>query len=213
MTMAALRGRYIATWIMLGIVLSSVGCSSAGTPVAGPTPIPPTPSLITVLNPPRQVADFQLTNQDGTTTRLSDMKGHMVLLTFGYTHCPDICPVTLAKLKQIKEQLGKDADQVTFVFISVDGARDTPARLKEYLPLFDKDFIGLTGSEEVMREVAKDYGVIFIIKNAGGLKDNYPVEHTAGTYLVNRDGQWMRKYAYDADPTLVVQDIEKAMAS
>ncbi len=200
--------RKIAGSVLLWMTILLTGCLPQ-TPIA-PT-ITPIPG-VTVINPAKPVSDFTLTNQDGVATHLSDFKGKLVLITFGYTHCPDVCPITLAHFKQIKDELGQSADQLAFLFVSVDGARDTPTRLKEYLPVFDPQFVGLTSDEKTMRQVVKDYGVIFELKNAGGLKSDYVVEHTAGTYLVDKNGQWVRRYAYDADPIIVANNIQQVIA-
>ena len=92
------------------------------------------PSLSSIAkNPPVPVRNFELTNQDGQPTRLSDLRGKTVMLFFGYTHCPDVCPVTIADFVQLKKKLGSNADKMAFVLVSVDGERDTPAVLKNYL--------------------------------------------------------------------------------
>src|SRR5512135_226101 len=98
-----------------------------------------------VIDPPVRAADFSLIDQNGASYRLSDQKGKTVLLFFGYTHCPDECPGTLAQFKQIKQLLGKKADQVEFAMITVDPERDTVGQLRNYVPGFDPSFIGLTG--------------------------------------------------------------------
>jgi len=109
---------------------------------------------ITRVDPPRALQDFTLTNQDNQPTSLHQdnqptslrsLRGQYTLLLFGYTHCPDVCPLTLLKYKRVKDGLGELGDQIHFVFISVDGERDTPERLKPYLRNFDESFIGLTG--------------------------------------------------------------------
>lgn len=114
-------------------------------PTQAPTPEPtaaPADSAalaegITALD--QVVSDFTLVNQKGEETRLSDLQGKLIVLSFGYTHCPDVCPITLAQFGRVRNLLGEDAEQVQFVFISVDGTRDTPERLAQYLPVFNAD--------------------------------------------------------------------------
>jgi protein SCO1/2 len=113
----------------------------------------------TWLEPALPAANFALTNQDGQTIRLSDFRGQLVLLFFGYTHCPDACPTTLAQFKQIRNALGANAARTRFVLVTVDPARDTPERLKEYLAQFDSSFVGLTGSADALAPVYRAYGV------------------------------------------------------
>ncbi|MDX2076146.1 MAG: SCO family protein [bacterium] len=169
----------------------------------------PNPQGIAVYDPPVEIGDFMLMNQDEEMVHITDFAGGYVLLTFGYTHCPDVCPLTLAHYKRIKSLLGETAEQLTFIFISVDGARDTPERLKEYLGLFDPAFIGLSTDEnDIMVDVAARYRAIYSVENSGGLlKDDYPVNHTAGIFLMNPAGEWSRFYVYGTEPNIIARDL------
>lgn len=167
---------------------------------------------IRVLDPPVAIEEYTLTSQANEPITLSDLQGRYVLLSFGYTHCPDICPITLGDFKRVKQVLGEASAQVHLVFISVDGARDTPERLNEYLGMFDSEFIGMTGTEAEVRAVAERYGATFIIENAGGLRDEYPVQHTAGSFLMDPEGRWIRAYAYGTAPKVIATDIQALLA-
>lgn len=136
-----------ALLVLLVLLLALIGCGQAYT-FHG-----------TRLEPPLPPAEFTLTDQHEQTMRLSDFRGQFVLLFFGYTHCPDACPLTLGQFKEIRNTLGDDAARVRFVMITVDPARDTPERMREYLAQFDLSFIGLTGSEEALAAVYRAYGV------------------------------------------------------
>ena len=105
--------------------------------------------------------DFALTAHDGRTVRLSDFRDRVTVIFFGFTHCPDVCPGTMASLARAREQLGAAGDDLQVLFITVDPARDTPDRLRQYLGNFDPDFLGLTGEEAVIQEVADSYGAFF----------------------------------------------------
>ncbi len=144
-------------------------------------------------------ADFTLTNQDGGTTSLAELQGKAVLLFFGYTHCPDVCPATLYTMAQARARLGADADRLQGVFISVDPARDTPARLKEYVSYFDPSFLALTGSEAELRQVTRAFGATFELDqpDAGGA---YLVAHTTFGYLLDPDGRVVRLLQAGATP-------------
>lgn len=162
----------------------------------------------TAISPPRDMPDFTLTNQNGDLTSLSDLRGKYVLLTFGYTHCPDVCPLTLNEFRRIRESLEDKADQVEFVFISVDPQRDTPASIAEYFETRKLDgFIGMTGDEADLKKLGVDYG-LFFEKSEGTSDGGYLVDHTAGSYLLNPDGQWIMRYQFGVMPSLIVEDLE-----
>ena len=121
----------------------------------------PSVQVGTAITPPQPMPNFELLDQDGALTRLSDLRGKHVLLFFGYTHCPDFCPLNLVNFKRIKAALGQQAAGVRFVFVSVDGERDTPAVTKHYIGSFDSDFIGLTERAIVVAQVAAPFGARF----------------------------------------------------
>jgi len=161
----------------------------------------------TLFGPPRAAADFALTNQDGQTARLSDYRGQLVLLFFGYTHCPDACPTTLAQFKQVRAQLGSQADRVRFVFITVDPERDTPERLRQYLAAFDPAFIGLTGATADLEAVWKGYGVYREKRAVGGTAAGYLMDHTARIYAVDARGNLRLTWLLDTDTADLLQDV------
>jgi protein SCO1 len=166
------------------------------------------------VEPPQTLQDFTLTNQDGEPFSLSDMKGEMVLMLFGYTHCPDVCPLTMLNYKKIKELLGEQADQITFVFISVDGERDTPEVMKDYLGRFDPTFIGLTGDEETLLRMGGDYDLRFAKSvDPSGSTENYLVEHNSTTYLIDKDGKLVALYLYGTEADVIVEDIQARLAA
>jgi protein SCO1/2 len=133
----------------------------------------------------------------------------MALMLFGYTNCPDVCPSTLLEYKKIKRALGDNADQVNFVFISVDGERDTPERMKEYVEGFDTNFVGLTGDAATIQRLGGDYN-LFVEKtpNTNGSPDNYLVTHNSNTYLVDKEGRLVALYVYGTDADVIAGDIQ-----
>lgn len=110
-----------------------------------------------------------------------------VVLFFGYTYCPDVCPTTLAEYRRAKEQLGPLADQVRFVFVTVDPERDTRERLATYVEIFDEDFVGLTGDTEVLARMYEDFGVV-VSRVDNQDSSDYWLNHTAMSYVVDKDG-------------------------
>jgi protein SCO1/2 len=137
-------------------------------------------------------ADFgkalELTGHDGKPRTLADFRGKLVVLSFGYTHCPDICPTTLADLAAALKQLGPDAARVQVLFASVDPERDTPAVLSKYVPAFDANFLGLSGDDAATQRAAKEFR-IYYEKRPGGAPGAYTVDHAAQVYVLDAGGR------------------------
>lgn len=130
---------------------------------------------------------FQLTDDSGKTVTAADYRGKVVLLYFGYTHCPDVCPLTLAHLHVAMQQLGRQADDVRILFVSVDPVRDTPAALHAYVNAFDKRVVGLTGSPAAIEALSKRYRAAFT-REPSGTDGNYEVSHSSAIYVFDRAG-------------------------
>jgi protein SCO1 len=142
---------------------------------------------VILLPQPRSVPDLKFTDQDGQPVALDSLKDKWTLLFFGYTFCPDICPTTLAQLRQIKSELPKDAvDKLRVVLVSVDPNRDTPAQLKTYLGYFDKQFVGLTAPVDSIQKLANAMSIPFIPADTS--KPNYTVDHSGNLALLGPDG-------------------------
>jgi protein SCO1 len=138
-----------------------------------------------IFTPPRQAPDFTLRGSDGTDLSLSRYRGKVVILAFGFTSCPVVCPTTLAVLAEARKELGADAEGVRVVYVTVDPSRDTAATMKDFLARFDPTFVGGTGTEDELAAVRKDYGVDAKKVPAG---DSYAYVHSSYTYLVDRQG-------------------------
>ncbi len=161
-----------------------------------------------VIEPPVPAAEIALTDQNGRPFRLSDYRGEVVLLFFGYAACPDVCPATLAVLKQARAQLKPEqADRVQVVFITVDPNRDTPALIQEYVSRFDPNFLGLSGTEEELATVWTAYGVFRELgtPNANGF---YEVSHTARVYVVDARGNLSLSFPFGATVEDVTHDLK-----
>jgi protein SCO1/2 len=189
---------------MWAVLLTACGASSSADPTS--TPLPGT-----VLDPPQEVADFTLTSHTGQPLSLSDLRGQVVMLFFGYTNCPDVCPTTLAEFKRAKALLGEDAERVTFVFVSVDGERDAPEKLAAYVTAFDPDFIGLTGDDATIRGISKDYGV-FYQRVSYDNPTNYLVDHTASSFAVGPDGRLRIVFPYGTPPEVIAQRVRDLLS-
>lgn len=131
---------------------------------------------------------LELVDHQGKARRLEDFRGKAVVLSFGFTHCPDVCPTTLADLAQVMRQLGADADRVQVLFVTVDPERDTEELLAKYVPAFDARFLGLRGDLEATRRVAKEFKVYFE-KRPGASPGAYSVDHSAQSYVLDPQGR------------------------
>jgi protein SCO1 len=167
------------------------------------------------LVPAKPAFDFHLVDQDGKAFQLSQMRGKTVLFSFGFTHCPNVCPTTLSDLATVYQALPeKDRQKVQVLFVSIDPHRDKPETLKNYVPYFNGSFIGLTGTETQLSEAAKAYGAFYeIVHDSGADPEVYTVNHSALTYLINPDGKWKLLYNFDQlrDSKKMVQDIEQVL--
>jgi len=142
----------------------------------------------TVVQSLEKAPDFVLESSTGDEIRLSDFEGQIVMLYFGYTYCPDICPTTLFEVKQAVELLGNRADDVQMIMISIDPERDTPERLAEYLAHFDERFVGATGTLEEVNAVATVYGIFYQKRNSGDAQLQYTLDHTSTLVVIDREG-------------------------
>ncbi len=161
------------------------------------------------LTPMPEGGDFTLPSADGPVA-LRDFRGKVVLLYFGYTYCPDICPTSLAATAEALKELKLDElARVAVILVSVDPKRDTPARLKEYARFFHPDIVGVTGTPEEIAAVAKRYGVFYAEQKVATAGDGYVVDHSADTYIVAADGKLSGKIAHATAPDQMAAIIRK----
>jgi protein SCO1 len=149
---------------------------------------------------------FALTDQDGTPRTEKDFAGKYMLVFFGYTYCPDVCPATLAVMAEALEMLGPRADRIVPVMISIDPKRDTPEKLKAYLASFGPRFVGLTGSESDIAAVAKAYRV-YIRESPGETAADYTVDHSGVVYLMDPGGTFLANYSLETTPERLAGDL------
>lgn len=155
-----------------------------------------------------EAADFSLTREDGSTFRLSDQQGSVVLLFFGYTSCPDVCPTTMAEIKQALDRLSADfRGRVRVVFVSVDPKRDTPERIQDYANHFDASFIGLSGSEQELAGIWNDYG-IYRQEVSGATSLGYTVDHTARVTVIDSMGYMRVSFGFGTPVEDVTHDLQ-----
>jgi protein SCO1 len=150
---------------------------------------------------------FQLTDQSGATVTEKSLQGRPTLIFFGFTHCPDICPTSLFEISEVLRAMGNDADRVNAYFVSVDPERDSQAAMKDYLSSFDPHLKGLTGDPEAIAKVLSAYRVY---AKKVPLKDgDYTMDHTALTYLMDRDGRFVAPFNLNRTPDEAASDLKK----
>ena len=153
--------------------------------------------------------DFTLTDGDGKPFNLSDLKGKVVVLSFGYTNCPDVCPTELLTQNDVLKQLGDQAKDVKVAFVSVDPERDTPEVIGKYAKQFNPDFIGLTATgDQSLPVIKQQYRVVSAKGNQGADSNTYLVDHTAGAYLVDKNGDVAIFEPYGSEPAAIAADIK-----
>ncbi len=164
-----------------------------------------------VFTPPRMAPEFTVSGSTGRELNLSDYRGKVVVLGFGFTNCADVCPITLAVLAQARKKLGALAEQLQVIYLTVDPERDDVARLNTYLEHFDPSFLGGTGEPETLADIRQAYG---ILASKQTVASGYTVAHSSYTYLIDRDGKLRAlmpfghsadDYAHDIDMLLAQQ--------
>ena len=155
---------------------------------------------------------LDLPDFDGKPRTLADFKGKLVVLFFGYTQCPDVCPTTMAELAAVMKELGPAADEVQVLFVTLDPERDTQQLLASYVPAFDKRFVGLYGTPEQTAKVAKDFKV-FYRKAAGSTPDNYSMEHSAASYVFDPSGKLRLYVRYGGGAQALADDLKLLLQS
>lgn len=177
--------------LLLGLYLGWLGIQF----LTGDLRFNPPPMHGMVINSADPMTDFTLTDSSGALVSLSDFRGKVVMVYFGYTFCPDVCPTTLVELARMEEKLGTQADEVEVIMVSLDPQRDTPEKLGEYMAYFDPSFIGMTGSEADILAAATEFGV-FYNQHEGTAATGYLIDHTATVMLLDKQGKLSVVYPF-----------------
>jgi len=188
--------RFIAPGLLLCAALLLAGCDQSG----------PAPQFkladVTGANFGKEIA---LTGHDGKPRTLADFRGKVVVIFFGFVHCPDVCPTTLAELAMVAKELGKDADRMQVLFVTVDPERDTPEVLRQYVPSFNPAFLGLYGDAEATARTAKEFKIFYQKQPLKG--GDYSVDHSAGTYILDQQGRLRLFAQYGQGAPALLHDI------
>lgn len=154
--------------------------------------------------------DFALTDHNGKPRTLADFKGKVVVVFFGFTQCPDVCPTTMAEMATVMKELGPKADEVQVLFVTVDPERDTQQLLAQYVPAFDKRFLGMYGDAAATAKMAKDFKV-FYAKVAGKTPGSYSMDHTAGSYVFDKSGKVRLFLRHGQGAAPIVHDLRQLL--
>lgn len=154
--------------------------------------------------------DFALTDHHGRPRTLADFRGKVVVMFFGYTQCPDVCPTTLSELAEAMRRLGADAARVQVLFVTVDPERDSAELLGHYVPAFEPSFLGLRGDAEALARTAKEFKVVYQ-KQPGSTPATYTMDHSAGAYVFDPQGRLRLYVSYGAGPDLFAHDIRELL--
>lgn len=161
-----------------------------------------------VFDPPREIADFSLASTAGEDFTLSEHKGEILLLYFGYRACPDFCPTTFVELRRVYQELNEPADRLKIVFVTVDPERDLMPDLTLYTHAFHEDFIGLRAEGEPLKAVMNQFGVVAKKQQVGDSALAYLVDHTASVFLIGPDGRLQAQYLYGTDYKDILHDVQ-----
>ncbi len=188
MKFALIRGRVSTTALFVIAALGVAIGLWAGARWMSSDPTPKT-SIAVMYPAPLGIPDFTLLRADGQAFTAADLRGHWTIAFFGFTHCPDVCPTTLAAFKQVWTRLAEhgNADKVQFLFISVDPQRDTPEQLARYIAFFNKDFIAATAADEELTRLTRALGILYlrVPDQAGG----YSIDHSASAMIIDPEGR------------------------
>jgi len=191
-----------ATWLLSLLLASVTGAASVNARAA--------PALKAgVFEPPRAAPEFSLRGSDGAELTLARYRGKVVLMSFGYTHCAAVCPVTLATLAEARKGLGNAADAVQVIFVTVDPERDDAVRMKTYMAAFDASFVGATGTPEALAAMRRSYGVT---ARKQGTSDGYVMDHSSSIYLIDRTGKLRAQMPYGHSAGDFVHDVKLLLA-
>ena len=197
------RRRWISAALALGAALAT-GCDKLGPSRS--------PFFGVDVTGAKMGGELRLKDSTGKDRALADFRGKVVALFFGYTHCPDVCPTTLADMAKAMKLLGTDAQRVQVLFVTVDPKRDTPELLGQYVPAFDPSFLGLWGDAGATTKATKDFNIYFQ-ERAGKDAGAYTVDHTAQSFVIDKEGRLRLVWPYGIEPAQMAGDLKVLLNS
>ncbi|MGI4846247.1 MAG: SCO family protein [Janthinobacterium lividum] len=193
----------LLTALMLSAAVLAAGCDKLSTK---------TPAFVnTDITGLDYAKGFSLTDHAGKPRTLQDFRGKLVVVFFGYTQCPDVCPTTMAKMATVMKELGPASKDVQVLFITLDPERDTQELLNAYVPAFHPSFIGLRGDAEATARTAKEFKVFYAKTPSGDDPKNYTVDHMTGSYVFDREGRVRLLVRHEAEPGAIASDLRQLL--
>jgi protein SCO1/2 len=211
----AMTGAVPVATLLLAVCLGTIAgpTAQAADPTAPAAPKAAAASRYRSAEPVRAIADFTLTGQDGQPVAFHDLRDQTVLVFFGFTHCQSVCPPTMQKLLQVVRGFEPPSTAPTVVMISVDGERDTPQAMKQFLSTYDPRFLGLTGPPAEVRRIAEQFSAVFFKGMPNDTAGGYDVEHTSQVYLVDAEGKLRGAFYAAATDEMIAKTREVARAA
>jgi protein SCO1/2 len=211
----------VSLMILAMLVLAACGGNPPAptpSPTAAPTDAPAANSYMDSLrgaafDPPRALADFEVPSTTGEPFKLSDHRGEVILLYFGYRTCPDFCPTTLLELQSVYADLDEPADKVKVIFVTIDPERDTLENMKQYTGAFNEDFLAVRAEGEELQALIDAFGVVAEKRVVGESALSYLFDHTASIFLIGPDGELEAQYLYGSDYRDIVHDVQLILES
>ena len=211
----------VSLMILAALMLAACGGQTpkpTASPTAAPTAEPESGGYMDELrgaafDPPRALADFEVPSTAGEPFKLSDHRGEVILLYFGYRTCPDFCPTTLLELQSVYADLNEPADKLKVMFVTIDPERDTLENMKQYTGAFHDDFLGLRAEGEALQALIDEFGVVAEKRVVGESALSYLFDHTASIFLIGPDGELEAQYLYGTDYRDIVHDVQLILES
>jgi protein SCO1/2 len=201
--------RFVAGMLLVSLLIAacsnddSAGARSAATP----SPSYPENLLGVLTEPPVAISDIAVPSTRDTDFAVSAYRGKVVLIYFGYTSCPDVCPLTLAELRRAYLEMGEPADRLAVVFVTIDPERDTPDRMKRYVESFHSDFIGVYAQGDLLQQLMDQFGVVAFRRDTPDSAMGYLMDHTASVFVVDPQGQWVERWLLNTSASTMIHDL------
>tara|TARA_R110002073_G_scaffold138601_1_gene288372 strand:- start:58 stop:681 length:624 start_codon:yes stop_codon:yes gene_type:complete len=201
-----LRKIRISLWVLVGLATVVGGGLELWHQLAPESPPTATEAAGSAIS-----TDFELVDHTGKTATDENFRGKWLLVFFGFTHCPDVCPTGLATIAQVMDELGPEGEEVQPLFVSIDSERDTPETMAEFVSAFHPRIVGLTGATEAIASAAKNFRVYYGRVDDASSPNGYTMEHTTSVYLIDPEGRFVKPYSYNATSDDIADDLRRKL--